>query len=434
MDLPWAWATVIIFGSLIVLLASRMWVGLAIGTIGVFSMIYLLDMAGVIGDLMWNVMNNYVLACIPFFIFMGEIVLRSGLAERLYRGTSKWTAIIPGGLIHTNIVSCAIFAAISGSSVATVATIGTVAYPEQMGRGYNKRIVLGSLTAGGTLGPMIPPSLSMILYGVFCNVSVAKLFVATAIPGIIMAIMFMVYIFIRVMFNPSLGPQRQQITLSYFKEAITALKDIWPVGLLIAIIFVGIYGGYMTPTEAAAISGFVAVCLAAGFKKLNLNTVKEASLSALKTTAMIMLITVSAIVIANVLSLLMIPKQLSTMAQASGLPPLAIWALLVVMYLFLGCFLDAISMLYLTIAVVFPLMMSLGFDPIWFGVTLGITLETGLLTPPVGMNLYVCQGVTKEPFTEIVRGSLPFFCVMLLNVMLLTFVPQLATWLPGTMR
>lgn len=433
MDLPLIWITVIIFGSVVILLASGMWVGLAIGAAGLASIICILEMPDLIGDIMWNTLSSYILAAIPFFVFMGDIVLRSGLAERLYTGVTKWTKVIPGGLVHSNIASCAIFAAITGSSVATVATMGGVAYPEQEARGYNKGLVAGSLTAGGTLGPMIPPSISMIVYGAFCEVSVARLFIGTAIPGILMAIIFMIYILIRNVHDSSLAPRREPVTMSYFRGAISAWIDIWPIFLLMAIIFVGIYGGFMTPTEAACVSGFVAVCLAAAFRKLTVNMVREASLKALKVTAMILLIIVSAHTIGYALAMLMIPKQLCNMVAASGWPPLGIWAVLVIMYCFLGCFLEFMAMFFLTIGVVFPLMMNLGFDPIWLGVALGITLETSLLTPPVGLNLYVCQSVTKLPFIEVVRGSFPFFLCMLVMITLLSFFPQLATWLPGTM-
>lgn len=433
MDISIAWVVIILFGGVIILLGCRMWVGLAIGAVGAAGLMYLVGTPLLIGNILWHGISSYTLAAVPLFIFMGEIILGGGFAKSMYTGISKLTGVIPGGLTHSNILSCALFAAISGSSVATVATIGTIAYPEQKRRGYNTQIVVGSFTGGGVLGPMIPPSIGMILYGATCNVSVGKLFAGTAIPGFIMALTFMVYIYIRFLLNPSLGPKTERMSWGYFGRGIGALKDIWPIVLLIGLIFGGIYGGFMTPTEAAAVSGFVAMCLAAGFRRLNFDVVKEASIKALRTSAMIFLIMASAKILAYTMSMLMIPKQLCEVVQASGLSPLAIWGLLILVYLFLGCFMDGISMFFLTIPVVFPMMMNLGYDPIWFGVILFKVLEVGLLTPPMGLNLYVCQGVTKEPFANIVRGSVPFFILIIGLVGLLTAFPQLATWLPSTM-
>lgn len=424
---------VIMFGLIIILLSTRMPVAIAIGASGLVATVLLADFSQAVGSVIYNTLASYVLAAIPMFVFMGEIVLRSGLSNRLYSGVSKWTSILPGGLIHSNIASCALFACISGSSVATAATIGTVAYPEQERRGYDKRIVTGSLTAGGTLGPMIPPSMGMILYGAVTGNSVAKLFIGTAIPGFMNATLFMIYILIRHVLNPSLSPKPEPIRPSYFSNAARACVEIWPVALLMLIIFIGIYGGFMTPTEAAAISSFVAICLALAFRALTFNAVKEAALRSLEVTCFVFLIIISANLLAAGMAMLMIPKQLCAAAAASGFHPLAIWGLLILLWLSLGCFMDEIAIFFLTIAVAYPLMMSLGFDPIWFGVIHTMTLMTASLTPPIGMNLYVIQAITKIPFSDVVKGSAPFVFIMLVGVSLVTFFPQLATWLPSTM-
>ncbi|MBA7690622.1 C4-dicarboxylate TRAP transporter large permease protein DctM [subsurface metagenome] len=280
---------------------------------------------------------------------------------------------------------------------------------------------------------MIPPSLHLILYGSFCSISIGKLFIATAIPGIIMALIYMSYIGVRFLLHPSLGPKRKAMTLRIFRELISSLRDIWPVLLIMGTIFGGIYGGFMTATESAAVSGVEAILLAAIFGRLNFTVLKEAAFKALEITAMCFLIVVSANMLGTSLALLRIPAQLCAIIAASGLDPLVIWGLVIVMYLILGCLMCVISMMFVTLPIVFPLMMGLGFDPIWLGVVLGITLETGLLTPPAGMNLFVIQGVSKVPFMEVVKGSFPFFLLMLCNIALVTFVPQLATWLPSTM-
>jgi len=432
MELSAGWLLLIVFIAVTVLLVTGMWVGLSIGILGLVMLLWLANAnAGAVGEIMWVTLNSYILAAVPMFVFMGGIVLKSGMGDRLYTGATKLTRFIPGGLIQANIVSCAVFAAICGSGVATTATIGTVAIPEQKKRGYARRIVLGSITAGGTLGPMIPPSIGMILYGAYINYSVAALFIGTTIPGIIQALLFMIYIYIVFKIRPSTGPPQERFSKSYFLQAISAFKDMWPVGVIMFIIFGGIYGGVMTPTEAAAVSGFVAVCLAAIFKKLNIQMLKEASLSALTVTAMILLIIVSAKVLGNALSLLMIPRQLIKLVEASGLSPLQVWGVLVLVFLVLGCFMETLSIFFLTIGVVYPLMMSLGFHPIWFGVVFHITLEAGLLTPPFGVHLFVCQNISKEPFMEVVRGSFPFFLIMVVNIILLSFFPILTTWLPS---
>jgi len=433
MDISPVWAVVIMLVGIIILLGSGMWVGLALGTMGVIGIIFLADLPQLIAPILTKTLLSYTLAAVPLFIFMGELILMGGLSARMYSGISKALIILPGGLTQTNIASSAMFAAVCGTSTATAATIGTVAYPEQKARGYSDRIVVGSLTAGGTLGPMIPPSITMILYGAYCHVSVGKLFIGTAIPGIIMALIYMSYIFVKFLLDPSLGPKREAISRRYFREAISGLRDILPVAFIMLVIFGGIYGGFMTPTESAAVAGVVAIALAAAFRKLTFTVLMGAALKTLEISAMVFLILISANILGTTLAMLKIPAQLVALVAASGLDPLIIWGFLILMYLILGCLMCVLSMLFLTLAVVFPLMMSLGFDPIWFGVVLGMTLETGLLTPPVGMNLFVIQGISKVPFVEVVKGTFPFFLLMLCNIALVTFVPQLATWLPSTM-
>jgi len=433
MDLSAPLLIAILLGAVIFMVGTGMWIGLALGVAGLIGVIFLAGAQPTVSAVIVKTLNSYTMAAVPLFVFMGELVLMAGISERLYKGLSKVTAFLPGGLTQSNIAASAMFAAVCGTSTATAATITAVAYPEQKAYGYNQRLIVGSLAAGGTLGPMIPPSITMILYGYFCSVSVGKLFVGTAIPGIIMALIYMAYIGVRFLLDPSLGPEREAMSLRFFKGLISSFRDMWPVLLIIGIIFGGIYGGFMTATESAAVSGVVAILLSAIFGKLNFTVLKKAAFNALEITAMCFLIVVSANMLGIALSLLRIPAQLCNLIAASGLSPLVIWGLIVVMYLILGCLMCVISMMFVTLPIVFPLMMSLGFDPLWLGVVLGITLETGLLTPPVGMNLFVIQGVSKVSFTEVIKGSFPFFLLMLCNIALLTFLPQLATWLPSTM-
>jgi len=433
MDLSAPWLIAILLGGVILMVGTGMWIGLALGVAGLIGIILLAGAQPTISAVIVKTLNSYTMAAIPLFVFMAELVLMAGISQRLYRGLSRVTTFLPGGLTQTNIVASGMFAAVCGTSTATAATITTVAYPEQKAHGYNERLIVGSLAAGGTLGPMIPPSITMILYGYFTSTSVGKLFIATAIPGIIMALIYMSYIGVRFLLDPSLGPKRKAMTLRIFRELISSLRDIWPVLLIMGTIFGGIYGGFMTATESAAVSGVEAILLAAIFGRLNFTVLKEAAFKALEITAMCFLIVVSANMLGTSLALLRIPAQLCSAIAASGLDPLVIWGLVIVMYLILGCLMCVISMMFVTLPIVFPLMMGLGFDPIWLGVVLGITLETGLLTPPVGMNLFVIQGVSKVSFMEVVKGSFPFFLLMLCNIALITFVPQLATWLPTTM-
>ena len=432
MDISLGPLVVILLVGVIILLGSGLWVGLALGAAGLVMFVFLAGGTG-IGSLIAQTLNSYTMSAIPLFVFMASLLLMSGISDRLYTGLSRITVTLPGGLVLTNIAACAMFAAVAGTSTATAAAITTVAYPEQNARGYNERLVVGSLAGGGTLGPMIPPSITMILFGYFCGVSVGKLFIATAIPGIIMASLFAIFVSVRFLLNPSLGPKREAISPRIFKEAILMLRDIWPVLLIIVIIFGGIYGGIMTATESAAISAVVAIFLAAIFRLLSFSKLKEAAFSALQVTAMAFLIVVSANCLGTTLALLRAPAKVVELIATLDLNPLIIWGFIVVMYLILGCFMCVISMMFVTLPVVFPVMMGLGFDPIWLGVALGITLECGLITPPVGMNLFVIQGISKVPFMEVVKGSAPFFLLMLGNIALLTFVPQLATWLPSTM-
>jgi len=426
---------VILIVLLFSLLLGGFYVGLSLASVGVFGLEVFGNMGKAVGATLFNSINAYVLAAIPFFIFMGNIVLKTGLSQRLYQGVSQWTRVIPGGLTHYNIVSSAIFAAVSGSSVATAATIGTVAYPEQTKRGYDASLVTGSLAAGGTLGILIPPSVNMIVYGAFVGASVGRLFAGGIIPGILLALLFMGFIASRAVLNKSLGPSPERINRRYFIEALIAFKDIWPMLLIIFVIMGGIYGGVMTATESAAISTVLALVLGFLVGKVNYTIVKDAALSALRTTAMILLIVVGAHLLGNAMSMLRIPATLARMVEAAGLGPLAVWGVVIALYLILGCVMDTLAMILVTLPITYPLIVTFaGFNPIWFGVQLVILCEVGLLTPPVGMNLFVIQGIAKGiKFETIIKGSMPFFLILLAGIALFTFVPDIILILPNYM-
>lgn len=417
----------------LVLLLSGLYVAFALGGAGIFGLEIFADKADLIGAIVYNT-STYALSAVPLFIFLGQIFLHAGLGSRLYRGVSQWTRIIPGGLTQSNIASCSIFAAISGSSVATAATIGTVAFPEQQRRGYSPSLVTASLAAGGTLGQLIPPSMVMIVYGSFVSVSVGHLFAGGVIPGLILSLMFMIYIFFITIINPSLGPPREKFRPRYFLEALVALKDIWPMLLVIILIMGSIYSGIMTPTEAAAASAFVALILAAAFGNLNFSILKKSALGAVQTTAYLHIILIGGKILSYSLALIKVPALLSEMVVQAGLSPLEVWLVLIVLYIILGCFMDGLTMMILTLPVTYPLMIDLlHFDPIWFGVMLVMLGECALITPPVGVNLYVIQGVSKVDLMTIVKGVIPFVLIILAGVALFTFVPELVLYLPRQM-
>ena len=429
-------AFAILLGLICLLLATGMWVGFALAFAGLAGAALLgIDIGGTIGTTLWGSVNSFTLTCVPLFIFMGEIILRSGLSGTMYRGVSRWTSFIPGRLLHANIVTCAIMAAACGTSVATAATVGTVAIPEQEGLGYGRRMVAGSLAGGGTLGILIPPSLMMIVYGAFTGNSVGQLFMGGIIPGIILAGMYMTYILIACLREPSQAPQREKLGWVYLSNFVTGLKEVWYMIPLVFIIWGSIYLGWATPTEAAAVGAFFALIVAAIHRKLNLQVLKEAGMSVASTTAFIMWVFIGACILSQALGLGKIPAGLCELIGSLGLSRYIVWLIIIIFYILLGMFMDTLAMLVLTIPITYPLMvLGLGFDPIWFGIALVILLEMGQITPPVGLNLYVIHGLTKEKrLGDVIWGLVPFFVCQVIMLGMLTAMPQLALWLPSTM-
>lgn len=433
----------ILVGSVFLFLVSGLYVGLGLAATGALALEFLMKKGSAIavGATLGNSLNNFPLAAIPLFLLMGQIVLHSGLSRNLYRGVSKWMSIIPGGLLHSNIVSCAIFAAVSGSSPATAATIGTVAYPEQMERRYDSSMVTGSLAAGGTLGILIPPSIAMIVYGSFVGASVGRLFAGGIIPGITLTLLFMCYIAFAAVKNKSLAPPRERLTRRYFLEAIIAFKDVFPMLILIVVIMGSIYAGIMTPTEAAAVSVFVALIMGAIFGKISFAMLKESTLASLRTTSMVILVFVGAFILGAAVGLLRIPVVVSVAIAGLGLDPLWIWFSMVILYFVLGMFMDPMAAMLITLSVTYPLMIDLaGFDPIWFGVQLVVLCEIGMISPPVGLNLFVIHGIVagydgleKASLGTIIRGIIPYVLIMLVALALFTWVPDMILVLPRFM-
>jgi len=421
--------------ALFILLGSGLYVAFGLAGVGILGLELLADAGGIIGATMYNALSSYPLSAIPLFMIMGQIVLHGGLSDRLYHGVSQWTRIIPGGLTHSNILSCSLFAAVSGSSLATAATIGTVAYPAQTGRGYNASLVTGSLAAGGTLGILIPPSINMIVYGAFVGVSVGKLFIGGVIPGFGLAALFMTYILFAAVINPSLGPAPDKIRWRYFLEAVTAFKDIWPMLLIILTIIGGIYGGLMTPTEAAGISALIALVITAAYRRLNLNMLKKSAVAALRTSAMVLVLVMAAQVLGAAVSMLRIPAQLCEMVVEAELSRYVVWFAVVFIVIILGCFMDGLSIMLFTLPVLFPLLVTtLGFHPLVVGIFMVLQAECALITPPVGLNLYIIHGIAKgTDMMTVIKGAIPFFVLMLVMIVLITYLPEMVLFLPGMM-
>lgn len=384
------------------------------------------------GDTLWGTLNDFLLTAIPLFILLGELLLRSGVTERMYSALSVWLSRMPGGLLHTNIGASTVFAAMSGSSVATAATIGTVALPALSNRGYNERLSLGTLAAGATLGILIPPSINMIIYGAITNTSIGKLFIAGIVPGLMLAGAFMLTIMAFSLLRPGVaGEKEPRVPLA---QRLRSLVDLIPPAFVFAIVIGSIYSGWATPTEAAALGVIAALVLAAINRKLTLTMLHECFLSMARTTAMILLIISAAFFMNYIVGILGIPFALTNWVADLGLTPLGLILALIVFYLVLGCFLETLSMMIATVPIVVPMVVQFGFDPVWFGIFLVIMMEISLITPPVGMNLYVVQGVRgKGPITDVMIGSLPFLAIMLAFVLLIILWPEMVLWLPNAM-
>ena len=395
-----------------------------------------LNMGGVLtpalAEIYWDKSKEFILVAVPMFILLGEIMLRAGIAGRMYAAVIQWLSWLPGGLMHANIGSCTIFAASSGSSVATAATVGTVAYPEIEARGYNERLFLGSLAAGGTLGILVPPSINLIIYGLLTDTSVPELYLAGIIPGIILSSLFMLTIVVACIYRPSWGGQKVKTT---WGDRIRCLPDLLPPIVLFTAVVGSIYGGVATPTEAASIGVCMALVIAALFKSLNIKMLKEAFEGTMRTTAMIMLIVFAAIFLNFVLGMMGITQAMLNFIRDLGLTPVQTVLLIIVFYLFLGMFMETLSMMLTTVPIVFPIVMALGvpeFSDVWFGILITLLMEAALITPPIGVNLYVVHGIRMRGghFNDVAIGAIPFLIAMLVMILMLVAYPDLATWLP----
>ncbi len=416
------------------LLAMSVPVAAALGTLGLtLSQIYsLMPLHLAIGEAFWQNGTEFLLMAIPMFILLGELLLRSGIAGRMYAALAQWLSWLPGGLMHSNIGSCAMFAATSGSSVATAATVGTVALPEVERHGYNERLFLGTLAAGGTLGILIPPSINLIIYGLLTDTSVPDLYLAGFIPGFLLAGMFMMTVLVFCIMYPEWGGTPIETS---WERRIKSLPNLIPPMLVFVVVVGTIYAGWATPTEAASLGVVFALILAGYYKSLSLDMLREAVEGTMKTTAMVMLIILAAIFLNFILAFIGLTEQLTRFIQGLGLGPTNTLLVIIVFYLVLGCFMETLSMLITTAPLITPIVIALGYDPVWFGILLTVLLETALITPPVGVNLYVVQGVrARGALNDVIIGTLPFAATMFLMLALLVVFPQVALWLPKALH
>lgn len=425
--------TTLLIASLFLLLGSGVWIGLTLAGVAWIGMELFSSRPA--GDAMavtvWGSASSWTLTALPLFIWMGEILFRTKLSESMFRGLAPWVSRLPGRLLHTNVIGCTIFAAVSGSSAATCATIGKMTLPELRKRGYPEEITIGSLAGAGTLGLLIPPSIIMIVYGVTADVSIAKLFVAGIIPGIVLASLFSGYLALWAVVHKQRIPVPDQV-LS-FAQKLGESRHLIPVVLLIAAVLGSIYTGIATATEAAAVGVVGALVLSALQGSLNWATFRESLMGATRLYCMIALILAGAAFLTLAMGYIGLPRNLAEFVRSLQLSPFMLMVALAVFYIILGCFLDGISMVVLTMGVILPTVQAAGFDLVWFGIFIVVVVEMAQITPPVGFNLFVLQGMTGKEITWIARVTAPFFFLMCGMVLLLWFVPQMATWLPGRM-
>ena len=431
--MPELFLTIFFISILLFFLGSGVWV--AISMIGVSSIGMLIFTSRPVGDAMattmWGTSSSWTLTALPLFVWMGEILFRTKLSENLFTGLAPWLSRLPGGLIHVNVVGCALFAAISGSSAATVATVGKMSIPELRKRNYPEKLLLGSLAGSGTLGLLIPPSIILIIYGVTVQESIAKLFIAGIIPGIMLAVIFMVYVIAWSIINKKEMPTSNE-SFS-FSEKIKGSSQLLPVIMLIIAVIGPIYAGVATATEAASLGVVGALILSFFQKTLTKETFKTSLLGATKTSCMIAFILAGSSFLSLAMGFTGLPRNLAIWIQEMNLSPYVLIFVLTIFYIILGMFLDGISAVVLTMAIIEPMIRQAGFDMIWFGIFLVVVVEMAQITPPVGFNLFVLQGMAGKDMGYIARSAFPLFLLMILAVIFIIIFPEIALWLPEQM-
>lgn len=434
--------SIVIVIIMFVFLLSSIWIGVSLLLTGIVAMLIfdhnlppVISVYDKIGDLlassMYDSLNSWSLAALPMFILMGEILYKSSISTKLLNGLMPWLSFIPGKLLHVNVAACSLFAAVSGSSAATTATVGKITLDELKKRGYSKSLALGSLAGSGTLGFLIPPSLIMIIYGVLSDVSIGKLFMAGILPGLLLATLYSVYIMAVAKIDKSVVPIEED---KYeLKDFINSIKELFPVLTLITVVLGSIYGGLATPTEAASLGVLGAIILAVYFKSFSFYVMKNALLNTIKTSVMISFIIVGAGFLSQVIGFLGIARAVSEYIATLGLTPMMLILIIGIMYILLGMILDGISIVVMTLPIVLPIIILAGFDPLWFGIFLVFMVELSQITPPVGFSLFVIQGISGEKIEYILKATLPFFVLTIIAVVLITYFPQIVQFLPNYM-
>ena len=419
---------------LFLLLALRMQIGFSmalVGFLGFSALVSFKSSFSILGMEPFKTASSYGLTVIPLFILMGQFANFSRMGIEIYQTVYRWIGFLPGGLSMATIGACASFAAISGSSLATAATFGTVALPEMKRFKYDDSLATGCVAAGGTLGILIPPSTVMIIYGILTQQPIGTLFIAGIIPGLLLSGLFIITIYLLTRFEPALGPPGPKFTI---RERIASLKDTWGILSLFLLVIGGLYTGWFTPTEAAGVGAFGAFLITMIKRRLTWGNLRASLTDTTKTTAMVFAILIGASIFGYFLTVSQIPERLSNWIVELGMNKYLVISMTILLYIILGCFMEGLAIMILTIPVIYPMVVGLGFDPIWFGVIITLVMEMSLITPPVGVNVFIISGIAKEvPMVTIFRGIIPFFLAMVVAIVLLVMFPQIALFLPGTM-
>jgi C4-dicarboxylate transporter, DctM subunit len=421
------------FAVLFSALAGGIWIGLTLGLTGVVLLAVFRDipLERLLPQYTWNILTTQELLALPLFIVMGELLFRTQLSRKLFAGLAPWAALLPGRLVHVNVVGCSIFAAISGSSAATTQVVGRISLDELTRRGYSRDIAVGSLAGAGTLGFLIPPSNIMIIYGVLGDVSVLKLFTAGFIPGVLLAMCFMAWVMIHTTIKPSLVPAGEHAMRRMpWSQRFASLRDLAPAIFLILCVLGSMYGGLATPSQAAAVGVLGAIFVARAQGGLTIQALRDVAIGSVLTCSMIALIVLGASILGNAAAFLGIPAAIAGFVKSLGLSSFMLIVALMAFYIVLGCFLDGFSMIVMTLPIVLPIVKAAGFDEVWFGIFLVLVVEMAQITPPVGFNLFVIQGLTSDGLGYIARVTMPYLIIMALFTMLITVFPDIALWLP----
>jgi len=426
--------SMVVLGLLILWLTLGVWLFAGLMLVGATGLMLVLGMplqqiGSIMKGTMWTSANTWELSAVPLFIWMGELVYRSDISERLFRGLEPWVDLLPGRLLHANVAGSTLFAAVSGSSAATTATIGKITIAKLLERKYDNNLTIGSLCGAGALGIMIPPSIVMIIYGILTDTSIARLFAAGVIPGFLAAGLYSAYIILRAMANPGVAPSTARRFT--WGDRVRALKDLSPVLILMVIVLGGIYTGVVTPSEAAALGLSATIVMVIVMGQFSWRTMIDTLQGSVSLTSMIMTIVVAAAFLSATIAYMHLPQQLAAFISKLEIGPYALIAILGVFYILIGLVLEGVSIFVTTLPIAFPLITHAGFDPVWFGVFLVIMVELGTVSPPVGFNLFILQGLTGQSMARVSRASAPFAALLLATAVLLVMFPGIALWLPG---